>query len=414
MFEMETEDLHALDPAHIYPTYVGSNQLSPFHQCYANEQTVLRIAAGRFFAHYNGDDPTAGYWALREQAALYDVPERPVEISGSGSVPFLEQILARRVADMAIDRGRYALACTHQGGIFMDGILFRLAEDRFWFVHPDGDLDTWLLAHSHAFDVTVSDPNSRVLQIQGPKSLEIMHAASNGKIDESLKYFHSGLFHLGGQRVYVSRTGWTGELGFEIYTLGDQTDCPHLWDHLMAKGTPLGMVFSSMQSMNTRRIEAGILDSGSDFDSTMTPFEAGLGRFIDLEKDNFIGRQALRAATPGTRIYGLRCSSTTPSAGDVIFVGATPVGNVTTGAPSPYQQCGIGYVRFDCPGEWSGKTLDLISSRAGKVSCEIVDLPFFDRDKRLPRGLPLKGELNKRNSNSRMNAGNSQRPEHLS
>jgi glycine cleavage system aminomethyltransferase T len=101
-------------------------------------------------------------------------------------------------------------------------------------------------------------------------------------------------------------------------------------------------------------------------------------------------------------------------AGDVIFVGATPAGKVTTGAQSPYQKCGIGYVRFDSPGEWSGKTLDLISSRTGKISCEIVDLPFFDRDKRLPRGLPLKGELNKHNSNSRMNAGNSQRSEHLS
>jgi len=92
--------------------------LSPFHHCYANDQTVLRLAAGRFFAHHNGDPSELGYWALRKQAALFDVPERPVEISGPDAVAFLERIVARRIGDMKIDRGRYALICTHQGGIF--------------------------------------------------------------------------------------------------------------------------------------------------------------------------------------------------------------------------------------------------------------------------------------------------------
>ena len=209
-------DLPTLDPARIFPTYVGSNELSPFHQCYANEHTVLRLAAGRFFAHHNGDDPVAGYWALRKHAALYDVPERPLEISGPDAVRFLEYILARQIADMKPGRGRYALMCTYDGGIFMDGIVFRLTESRFWFVHPDGDLDTWLLAHQHGFDVTITVPHSRVLQLQGPNSLKIMHDASSGEIGESLKYFHAGFFKVGGQHVFVSRTGWTGELGYEI------------------------------------------------------------------------------------------------------------------------------------------------------------------------------------------------------
>ena len=381
----------ALDPAHIFPTYIGGNELSPFHHCYANDQTVLRLAAGRFFAHHNGDPSELGYWALRKQAALFDVPERPVEISGPDAVAFLERIVARRICDMKIDRGRYALICTHQGGIFMDGILFRLAETRFWFVHPDGDLEPWLLAHSHGFDVTFSDPKSRVLQLQGPNSFPIMQAASSGALTESLKYFHSGFFDFDGQQVYVSRTGWTGELGYELYTLGDQTDCPRLWDHLMQKGAPHGLVFSSMQAMNTRRIEAGILDSGSDFDISMTPYEAGLERFVDLSKKGFIGRDALKAAAPATRIFGLRCIAATPCSGDLILSGSAPVGMVTTGALSPYLKCGIGYARFDQPDEWSGKTLTLKSQQSDKVTCTIVDLPFYDPEKRLPRGLPLQG-----------------------
>ena len=214
-----------IDTARIFPVYIGNNKLSPFHQLYANEGTVLRYAVGRLFAHHNGDDPVEGYWALRRSAALFDVPERPVELSGPDALPFLEKLCARRIADLQPGRGRYVLLCTHEGGLFMDGILFRLSENRFWFVQPDGDLDTWLLAHRHGYDVTVSDPYSRVLQLQGPKSFEIMHAASGGDVNETMKYCGCRFVRIGAQEVFVSRTGWSGELGSEIYTLGDRTDC---------------------------------------------------------------------------------------------------------------------------------------------------------------------------------------------
>ena len=380
-------DCPALNPANIFATYVGSNELSPFHNCYANENTVLRLAAGRFYAHYNGEDVISSYWALRKKAALFDVPERPVEIAGPDAVAFLEYLVARKIKDMEVGRGRYVLICTHEGGIFMDGILFRLAENRFWLVHPDGDLDMWLLAHSRGFDMKVSDPKSRVLQLQGPKSFRIMQDATRGAITQNFGYFHSGLFNFDGQQVYVSRTGWTGELGYELYTLGEQTDCPRLWNHLMRKGEPYGMVFSSMQAMNIRRIEAGIFDSGSDFDSSMTPFESGLENFIDLGKKGFMGRDALMVANSGVRLFGLHCKDSTPQVSDLVLSDNAPVGKVTTGAFSPYLECGIGYVRFDKTSDWSGKILTLQSHKFGEVSCTIVDLPFYDQEKLLPRDL---------------------------
>lgn len=380
-------DHPTLNPANIFATYVGSNELSPFHNCYANENTVLRLAAGRFYAHHNGENVISSYWALRKQAALFDVPERPVEIAGPDAVAFLEYLVARKIKDMEVGRGRYVLICTHEGGIFMDGILFRLAENRFWLVHPDGDLDMWLLAHSRGFDIKVSDPKSRVLQLQGPKSFRIMQDATRGAITQNFGYFHSGLFNFDGQQVYVSRTGWTGELGYELYTLGEQTDCPRLWNHLMRKGEPYGMVFSSMQAMNIRRIEAGIFDSGSDFDSSMTPFESGLENFIDLGKKGFMGRDALMVANSGVRLFGLHCKDSTPQVSDLVLSDNAPVGKVTTGAFSPYLECGIGYVRFDKPSDWSGKILTLQSHKFGEVSCTIVDLPFYDQEKLLPRDL---------------------------
>ena len=370
----------------IYKIYSGSTELSPFHRCYETENTVLRVCAGRFFVHDNGDDPVAAYWALREKAVLYDVPERPLEISGPDASRFLEMIFARRISNLRVGRGRYTIACTFSGGIFMDGVLFRLAPERFWFVQPDGDMQTWLLAHNNGLDVRVSDPRSRVLQVQGPRSFDVMRNASGGAIDRNLRYFGSGFFEIGGQEVYVSRTGWTGELGYEIYTRGDRTDCPRLWNHLMDVGAPHGLIFSSMRSMNIRRIEAGILDCGGDFDTSMTPFEAGLDKFIDLEKAGFVGREALLVAGRSKRLYGLLCHDLTPSGGFGIFDGDDRVGVVTTGAQSPYLKAGIGYVRFDHGGNWSGRTLSMRSGTYGDAICEIVDPPFHDREKEIPRG----------------------------
>ncbi len=315
---------------------------SPFVDCYATPDMVLGVYAGRFYPVYNGGDPVEGYWALRRKAALYDVPERPVEISGLDVVPFLEKIFARRIDSLEEGRGRNAVACADDGGGCMDGILFKLAEDRFWYVQPDGALETWLLAHSDGFNVQVSDPHSRVLQIQGPASPAIMHDASDGKIDDSMGYFHAGFFKIGGQEVYVSRTGWTAERGYEVYTQGSATDCPRLWDHLVAAGTPHGMVASSLASMEIRRIEAGILDNGTDIDDTMTPFEAGLGAFIDLDKEGFVGRAALLDASRETLLYGLISDGQAPGTGCDDDDGNHPVGCLTAGPRSPFLEKGLG------------------------------------------------------------------------
>ncbi len=112
---------------------------------------------------------------------------------------------------------------------------------------------------------------------------------------------------MGGQEVLVSRTGRTGELGFEIYTQGDKTDCPALWDHLIEYGRPLGLAFCSPKAMGIRRVEAGILNNGSDMDTTMTPFGAGLGSFVEMDKPDFIGREALLAADQSCLLLGLIC-----------------------------------------------------------------------------------------------------------
>ena len=361
-------------------------ETSPYEDRWKTDETIMGVYAGRYYSTFNGEDVDEAYWTLRRKAVLYDVPERPVEISGPDVERFLERIFARRVGDLIEGRGRYAIACTHEGRLFIDGILFRLGENRFWYVQPDGALETWLLAHSAGYDVSVTDPESRVLQIQGPASLEILKAATNGEAD-GLGYYRAGFFRIADQDVYVSRTGWTGELGFEVYTQGDATDCGRLWDHLMATGTPHGLVFASLASMEIRRIEAGILDAGTDFDRSMTPFDAGLGALVDLEKGDFIGRAALQAADRTKRLFGLKCLEATPGYRQPVLDRDQIVGHVTAGAWSPYLESGIGYARFDGPGAWAGRRLTVRSADGRTLACEIIDLPFYDADKLIPKGL---------------------------
>lgn len=275
----------------------------------------------------------------------------------------------------------------------MDGVLFRLEEDRFWYVQPDGALEPWFIAHSDGFDVSISDPGSRVLQIQGPRSPAVIADASGGAIDGGFKYFHAGFFEICGQRVYVSRTGWTGELGYEIYSLGTSTDCTRLWRDLIELGKPHGMEFSTIPSMEVRRIEAGILDNLTDIDRTMTPFDAGLGGFIDLEKDGFVGRDALLRADKGCRLFGVRTVGAVPRMNDTVELQGRRVGRITAGAFSPFLDLGIGYVRFDEAGGWVGRALSLVAATGETTDCEVVPLPFYDPDKLIPRGLATAADL---------------------
>ncbi len=359
---------------------------SPFIERWRSPDVVFAVYANRLYPVSLGTDPIADYWKLRTGVALYDVPERPVSIQGPDAVRLLERVLTRPVASIRRWRGVYGLACLPGGGLLMDGVLFRLADDHFWYVQADGDIENWLTAHGVDMEVTVSDPGSRVLQIQGPKSHEVLAAASGADLPEDFRYFSVQMFDLGGQELLVSNSGWTGELGIEIYGHAG-VDHLALWDHLMACGEPFGMTMAAGDSMGPRRLEAGILDNRTDFDRTMTPFAAGLGGFVNFDNPNFIGRAALFDAPRDQLLFGIRCRGGVPLVGDDLVVDSEVVGHVTVGDWSPTLEVGIGYARFnEAAGEgWLGQTV-VVRGADGEFPGEVVALPFFDREKRLPRG----------------------------
>jgi aminomethyltransferase len=360
---------------------------SPFIERTQHPDMVRGVYAGRYFAISLNEDYIEKYWCLRQKALIFDTPEKPIEISGPDAEAFLDYVLARRVYTMSEGRGYYAIACTPKGGVFMDGVVFRFGKNRFWYVQADGPFEDWLMAHSGDYDITISDPQVRVLQIQGPASLDIMKKASHGAVDENLKYFRSGFFNIGGQKLYVSRTGFTNELGYEIYCSAAETDHIALWDHLMACGSSYGMEFSSTRAMTIRRIEGGILGNLTDMTQDMTPFEAGLSSFIDMEKPAFIGRDALVGKDKRSCLFGLTCETITPVSGSAVLNKGIKVGQITAGVPSPTLGLGVGYVRFYQPGSWVGRTLLMQMSDGTIHEGTIVDLPFFDKGKHLVKGL---------------------------
>ncbi len=365
---------------------------SPYAHHYTTDETVHGMYCNRFYPLKLNDaeDPVPMYWKLRNDVLLYDVPEKPLEIIGPDAGKLLDKVLTCKASTLKVGRARYGIACREDGTVLMDGVLMRLEKERFWYVKANGEFLTWLQANGLGMDVTVRDPNSRVIQIQGPNALKVLDAAMEGDLSPDFKYFHCGMFNLGGQLHWVSRTGWTGEAGVEIYANSgpEPTDHDVLWQHLMQCGEPFGMTFSSASSMGIRRVEAGILDNGSDIEPDLTPFGAGLGQFVNFKKDSFIGKAALENADRTKLLFGLTCADQTPATGMQVLQDGMVVGHITIGTWSPTLDIGIGYVRFFEPsvsGDWLGQTVQLQDASGQLHLSKVVDLPFFDHEKQIPR-----------------------------
>ena len=188
--------------------------------------------------------------------------------------------------------------------------------------------------------------------------------------------------------VYISRTGWTNELGYEIYSLAGNTDYKKLWNTIIEVGTPLGLKLDGLLSMEMRRIEGGILDNNTDFDSSMNPYEAGLGSLVDLDKDDFIGKKSLEAynSKDKKRLFGLISDNPLKYKSDVYLSDDKSVGYLPASTWSPTLKKFVAYVRFNYSDNWTKEKVTVITQEDSRVECEVVELPFYDKEKAIPRG----------------------------
>jgi aminomethyltransferase len=335
------------------------------------------------------------YWKLRRQVILRHTGELPIEIRGRDAEALLNRVFTRDVAKVKVGRCSYQIACDDTGGTMMDGVLVRLAEDRFWYGQADGDLTQWLKAHGRGMDVEIADPNVWISQVQGPESLKVLEAAVDGAYPEPFRYFDAAWVTIAGQELLVTRTGFTNELGWEVY-FGPEIDARAAGDRILEAGAPYGL--EPVAIGGARRIEGGLLNAGADFDETTTPFEAGLGAMVNLDKDDFVGKAALEKADRRCRTWGLQVPGGVARLGRTLRRDGQPAGRVCSTAWSPYLQCGVAIVRLDDPDLPPGTRFEMACHDDRTRTAETCELPMYDRDRLIPRGkatdipeIPAKG-----------------------
>ncbi|MEM6481756.1 MAG: aminomethyltransferase family protein [Pseudomonadota bacterium] len=361
-----------------HPYYAVEAPLQPFYTIYNRRHMTLG-----FDNHISTEE---GYWLLRQKAAVLNTGELPLQFRGPDAERLLDYLFTKDITKLRPGRCGYGLACYDDGGLIVDGVLLRLADDLFWYVQADGDFLSWAKAHARGMDVEISDPQIYVSQMQGPASLDILAAAcDDSKLPEPFGYFGIARVRLGGQEVVITRTGYTNELGWEYYT-EPHHDAHALWAHLEKAGAPFGMTVFGLDSMHIRRIEAGILNANSDFDATTTPFAAGLGHFVDMDKDNFVGKAALETADRSSRLTGIACPSEEPVIGGAVLQNEERIGRVTAGAFSPFLKTGVGIALFDEAAPDAGTPLKITCIDGALHAGQTHEMPFYDAACQIPRG----------------------------
>ncbi len=334
-------------------------------------------------------DPEQNFWNLVNDAILCDVAvERQVEITGPDAAKFVQMLTPRDLSKMAVGQCKYILITNADGGILNDPVLLRLAESHFWISLADSDILLWAqgVAINSGLDVTICEPDVFPLQLQGPKSGEIMKNLFGDSIAD-LRYYWLRKVELEGIPMIVSRTGWSSELGYELY-LQDGTRGDELWETIMEAGKPFGLKPGHTSSI--RRIEGGMLSYHADADISTNPYELGLERLVNLDMEaDFIGKSALkRIKAEGVRRkqVGLIIEGTPLKGPNTTFWAikkdGTAIGKVTSAVYSPRleQNIALAMVSADFANVDEDVEVDINSVVA---RARIVERPFYDPKKTL-------------------------------
>ncbi|MGD8421717.1 MAG: glycine cleavage T C-terminal barrel domain-containing protein [Gammaproteobacteria bacterium] len=337
-------------------------------------------------------DRVQNFWNLVNGAILCDVAvERQVEITGPDAARFTQYLTPRDLSTCEVGQCKYVLITDQFGGIINDPILLKLGENHFWLSIADSDVLLWArgLAVNSGMDVNIDEPDVSPLQLQGPKSRDILRAAF-GDAPTELKYYRFMEHDWNGVPLVISRTGWSSELGYEIY-LRDGSKGADLWEHLMKVGQPLGL--HPGHTSGIRRIEAGMLSYQADMNLENNPFELGMDRLVNLDMEaDFVSKAALaRIKQEGvSRLFvGLEIEGKP-------FVGANEeywpltidgrrIGTVTSGIYSPRLEKNIALAMV--AREYAEIGTRMTVNMVGETrDCEVVPKPFYDPNKSLASG----------------------------
>ena len=361
----------------IHPLTYQELPYDPEYSQYAGRLTTEKL---------NNATPDEQYWKTRKEIILRHTGEHPYEISGPDALNLLQKIFPRDISKVRKGRCSYQFACYHDGGMITDGLLLRIEEDKFWFAQADGEMFTWYKANAQNLDVKISEPNVWVSQIQGPLSMELLDHLVKEKISNRWKYFDWKEVIIANEKIIISRTGFTNELGWEIY-FRPENNTEAVGDLILEEGKKMGMIITATPSFRGRRIEAGLLSAGQDFTKDTNPFSVGLGRFVDLEKKDFIGKSALINSDKKCKTWGIRVVEGVAKKGETISLNNKIIGKVTSSTWSPYQVCGVGIVHMQDSEYKPGLVVDVDCVDGKSHKAQLCELPMYDPKGEIVRGL---------------------------
>jgi glycine cleavage system aminomethyltransferase T len=349
--------------------------------------------------HYG--DPVEEYWHLLNGVTLWDVGvERQVEISGPDAFTFTNMLVPRDLNKCEVGQCKYVFVTSPEGGILNDPVLLRLEENRFWLSLADSDILLWAwgIAHNSGLNVQIHEPDVAPVQVQGPKSKDVMVDLFGESVTE-IPYYFLKEYDLDGLHVYVSRTGYTAELGYEIYLHEASKRGAELWDKVLEAGRPHDL--TPIGPCHIKRIEAGILALGPGcdmwFDTNPYEVEMGYEWMVDLEQEaDFIGKEALRRIKEegvrrkliGVEIGGENVGSYND--GSMIdtfpvYSNGDHVGKVTSACFSPRLEKNIGFAMVPIEYAEFGTELEVETPQGGRVDAVVVRKPFVDPEKAVPK-----------------------------
>lgn len=382
------------------PTRTAGLEESPYLRRALREADPERALLGvdrhrRHLLHYG--DPIAEYWALLEGVVLWDTAHhRQVELAGRGAMAFVQSLVTRDLSGHEVGQAKYAFMTNDGGGIIGDPVVLRLDEDRFWLNATDADLHEWCraLARAGGHDVVVTVPDVAPVQIQGPHAPAVIDDLFGDEVPD-LGYYRLVRRRLRGLDLVISRTGWGGTDGFEVYVIDARADdnarAEQWWDTVLHAGERHDIVAAAPN--HVRRIESGMVALGRDVDESTTPLEVGDGFswMVDLDQpDEFVGKAALvaqRTAGPPTRLVAVDLDG--PDLGG--FVGDDPdtsgplpasrggveVATLTSACHSPRLRRNIGLLRVPTPTAALGTTFSIVHPVHGPIEATVVPKPHL-------------------------------------
>jgi glycine cleavage system aminomethyltransferase T len=370
---------------------------SPFFYAHQRHGVQSYTVTNRQYHPRHYDDPIVEYWKLVNDVTMWDVAaERQVEITGPDAFALTNMLTPRDLTKCAVTQCKFVLNTDVDGGIINNPVLLRLGENHFWLSVADGDVLLWAkgVAAASGMDVQIREPDVAPVQIQGPKSKDLMVDLFGEKILD-LKYYWMDEHELDGMDVVVSRTGYTGEVGFEIYLKNASRDGMKFWDTVLEAGKPHDLAVIGPSQI--RRVEAGILSYGSDIalDNNLysdyhflNPYEVGLEYTVELDQEaDFIGKEALkRIADEGVsrKVVGIELIGD-PLVGYIedylqVVENGSQIGQVSSAFWSPRLKTNIGYALV--PIEYADLGTELtVRQASGEVKARVVEKPFIDPKK---------------------------------